>query len=159
MQPEEKFTIAEFVTRGARLSAFEDIKRRTLPKIPGLLAKLLYLAELRAEDGSYHHWGHARTHGETASQTALARVHSELYAQLLRTPIPELVTAGSEETFREWQGQVARLLELQSKVIPVDSNNWSTVHFNSIVLALRMLSAADMASTHRGASLRQPPAQ
>jgi hypothetical protein len=156
---DEKLTIAEFVTRGARLSAFEDLKTRTLPRIRGLLAKLLYVAELRADDGSYQHWGHARVHGETASQTALARIHVELYAQLLRTPIPDLVVGGSEESFRDWQRQVARLLEFKSKVVPVDSNHWSTLHFNSVVLALRMLSAADTGSTRPGASQLRPPGQ
>lgn len=159
MQPDKKLTIAEIVTKGVRLSAFEDIKTRTLPRIPGLLAKLLYVADLRGEDGSYHHWGHARVHGETASQAALARVHSELYAQLLRTPIPELVVAGSEESFREWQRHVTKLLEIQSKVVPVDSSNWSTLHFNSVVLALRMLSAVNMASTRPDASPPQLPVQ
>ena len=159
MHSDEKLTIAEFVTKGVRLSAFEDITSRTLPKIQGLLAKLLYVAELRSDDGSYQHWGHARMHGEAASQAALARVHAELYAQLLRTPIPDLVVGGSEEMFREWQRQVARLLELKSKVVPVNSNNWSTLHFNSVVLALRMLSAADMGSTRPAASRPQPPPQ
>ena len=159
MHSDERLTIAEFVTKGVRLSAFEDIQSRTLPRLQGLLAKLLYVAELRADDGSYQHWGHARIHGETASQAALARVHAELYAQLLRTPIPDLVVGGSEEIFRDWQRQVARLLELKSKVVPVDSNNWSTLHFNSVVLALRMLSAADTGSTRPAASLPQPPRQ
>lgn len=159
MHSDEKFTIAEFVTKGVRLSAFEDIKSRTLPRIHGLLAKLLYLAELRAEDGSYQHWGHARMHGEAASQAALAGVHADLYAQLLRTPIIDLVVGGSEESFREWQRQVARLLELKSKVVPVDSNNWSTLHFNSVVLALQMLSAADTGSSHPAASQLPPPAR
>ena len=157
MQSDEKLTIPEFVTKGARLSAFEDIKTRTLAKIQGLLPKLLYLAELRDEDGSYQHWGHARIHGESASQAALARAHAELYAQLLRTPIPDLVVGGSEETFREWRSQVARLLELKSKVVPCDSNNWSILHFNSVVLALRMLSAADTGSTRQAASQLPPP--
>ena len=142
-----------------RPSAFEDIKARTLPRIQGLLAKLLYLAELRDDDGTYRHWGHARTHGETASQAGLARVHAELYAQLLRTPIPDLVVGGSEQRFHEWQRQVARLLELKSKVVPIDSNRWSTLHFNSVVLALQMLSAADTGSTRRAASQPPPLAQ
>ena len=159
MHSDEKLTIAEFVTKGVQLSAFEDIKSRTLPKIHGLLAKLLYLAELRDDDGSYQHWGHARTHGETASHAALARVHADLYAQLLRTPIIDLVVGGSEESFRDWQRQVGRLLELKSKVVPLDSSNWSTLHFNSVVLALQMLSAADTGSTRPGASQLPLPAR
>ena len=159
MHSDEKLTIAEFVTKGVQLSAFEDIKSRTLPKIHGLLAKLLYLAELRDDDGSYQHWGHARTHGETASHAALARVHADLYAQLLRTPILDLVVGGSEESFREWRRQVARLLEVKSKVVPVESNNWSTLHFNSVVLALQMLSAAETGSTRPAASQLPPPAR
>jgi hypothetical protein len=159
VQSDEKLTIPEFVTKGARLSAFEDIKTRTLPRIQGLLPQLLYLADLRDDDGRYQHWGHARVHGETASQAALARVHAELYAQLLRTSIPDLVVGGSEESFREWQRQVERLLELKSKVVPVGSNSWSTLHFNSVVLALKMLSAGDTGSTRRVASQLPPPAQ
>ncbi len=156
---DEKLTIPEFVTKGARLSAFEDIKIRTLPKIPGLLAKLLYVAELRGDDGAYQHWGHARTHGEEASQTAFTRVHGELFAQLLRTPISELTTAGSEENSRQWHEQVTRLLELRSKVVPRDASRWSTLHFNSVVLALRMLSAANTESIRPAASQLQPLVQ
>ena len=159
MRSDEKLTIPEFVTRGARLSAFEDIKIRTLPKIPGLLPKLLYVAELRGNDGAYQHWGHARTHGEEASQAAFARVHGELFSELLRTPISELAAAGSEENLQQWQGQVTRLLELQSKVVPTDASRWSTLHFNSVVLALRMLSAADRESIRPGASQLQPLVQ
>ena len=159
MHLDEKLTIPEFVTERARLSAFEDIKTRTLSRIPGIVAKLLYLAELRDEDGSYHHWGHARVHGEVASKAALARIHAELYAELLRTPISDLAEEGSEETLRDWQRQVARLLEVRSKVVPVDSNNWSTLHFNSVVLALRMLSVGNKVSTRPAALQLQPPAQ
>jgi hypothetical protein len=159
MHSDKKLTIAEFVTKGVRLSAFEDIKARTLPSIPGVIGKVVYLAELREDDGSYHHWGHARAHGEAASQAALARVHSELYAQLLRTPISDLAVRGSEEAFPDWQRQIARLLELRSKAVPIDSDKWSTLHFNSVVLALRMLSSADKASNRPIASQLQPPAQ
>jgi hypothetical protein len=85
------FPIPEVVTRGARLSPFEDFQARTLSALAGLWTKLLYMAELRSEDGQYCHWGHSRVHGELLSQAALARAHSELYISLLRSPIKELV--------------------------------------------------------------------
>src|SRR5207302_3956093 len=131
--------------RSARLSAFEDFSTRSLFALSGLWTKLLYMAELRSEDGKHLHWGHSRAHGEFSSQTALAKVHSELYVELLRTSIPSLLAGMAVET-----DQPATLGERitvnQSKMIPEHLAGGSPHHFDSIVLIVRLLSADRQAS-------------
>lgn len=141
--------IPELVNGGARLSPFEDFQARTLSALSGLWTKLLYMTEVRSADGSYRHWGHSRVHGESASQVALARAHSELYIALLRTPIRELVeeikvTDGDSES-RELVGKITTR---NKQMIPDDLEGGSPRHFNSIVLAARLVYEMQQASSH-----------
>jgi hypothetical protein len=64
--------------------------KRTLNGLHGVWSKLNYRRELRDSDGRYKHWGLARTYSEEATNEMIADVHSELYLQILRTPLPEL---------------------------------------------------------------------
>ena len=126
---------AEIVTGGARLSPYEDFKLRTLPALEGLWSRLFYMAELRSPNGKYEHWGHTRIHGEQPSQESLARIHSELYVELLRTPLRELLPQNSIALAQiEKQISAAR-----DKLIPADGKGGCVRHFNSIVLAVRLL--------------------
>src|SRR5579864_4349474 len=90
---QETLPISEIVNGAGRLSAFEDFKRRTLSAIAGVWERFIYVAELRSQDGQYEHWGHRRVHGDVNSHSALARIHSELYLQVLRTPVRDMITA------------------------------------------------------------------
>lgn len=141
--------IPELVSGGARLSPFEDFQARTLSALSGLWTKLLYMTELRSGDGRYRHWGHGRVHGESASQVALARAHSELYIALLRTPIRELVeeikvTGGGSES-----RELVRKISAGNKlIIPDDLEGGSPRHFNSIALAARLVYETQQASSH-----------
>jgi len=144
--------ISELVTGGARLSPFEDFRARTLSSLSGLWTKLLYMAELRSDDGKYCHWGHSRVHGESRSQAALARAHSELYITMLRSPIRELV----EEI--ETRGDATDPTELARKIaasgdrmIPENREGGSPRHFNSIALAVRLIYENQRASNHSAA--------
>ena len=144
--------IAELVSRGARLSPFEDFQARTLSALSGLWTKLLYMTELRSADGSYRHWGHSRVHGESASQVALARAHSELYIALLRTPIRELVeeikVTGDGSESREL---VRKITTGNNRMIPDNLEGGSPRHFNSIALAARLVYETQQASSHSAA--------
>ena len=121
--------------------------------ITGLWAKLVYIAELRAEDGTYRHWGHSRVHGDERSQAALARMHSELYIELLRTSIRDLHT---KEDKGACIGAAERLHEMHEAAIPTNLEGGSPKHFNSLLLAVRLLNAAPV-STHPAASPPQLP--
>jgi len=148
-------TIPEIVTRSARLSPAEDFRTRTLSALSGIWTRLLYLAELRSEDGRYQHWGHNRTHGESRSQDALATIHSELYLEFLRRPISELTQEPGLPADLDASGAKIN----SERLIPKDLGGGSPRHFNSIVLALRFLNADRLPSMYSTASPLQPPVQ
>jgi hypothetical protein len=148
----------EIVTRGARLSPLEDFKRRTLSTISGLWPKLLYMAELRSADGKYEHWGHARAHGEEQSQSALAKAHSEVWLQVLRTSLKNLA-ADSESAELNTKAAISAIQANRLRMIPAELEGGSRRHFNSVVLAVRLLHADRQASMHSTASPPPPPVQ
>jgi hypothetical protein len=143
----ETLPISEVVTGTGRLSAFEDFTKRTLSAIAGLWAKLLYVTGLRLPDGKYEHWGHGRVHGEQNSQLALARIHSGLYLEVLRTPLRDLM--------QEWERSETATEELPLKaaklIVPSDLQGGSPRHFNSIALAFHLLNVDRAASTRSNA--------
>jgi hypothetical protein len=142
IQQRETLPISEIVTKTARLSPFEDFKKRTLAAIDGVWARLLYVTNLRAKNGRYEHWGHNRTHGELNSQAALAQAHSELYLQVLRMPLRDLMNDLGTE------GSAVSSKEVSELMIPANLEGGSPRHFNSVALAAELLGAARQASTH-----------
>jgi hypothetical protein len=54
------------------------------------LAQLEYLANSREADGKYCHWGLARMYGDETLQQSMSEVHSSVFVDVLRKPIPEL---------------------------------------------------------------------
>ena len=143
---------SEVISRGARLSPFEDFQARTLSALPGLWTKLLYMAGLRCAQGKYRHWGHSRVHGESPSQLALARAHSELYITLLRSSIRELIeeiemsSDGSDST------ELVQRIEVgEARMVPSNLEGGSPRHFSSIVLAVRFLYERQRASSRSAA--------
>lgn len=141
----------EIVTRQFRLSPSDDFKVRTLSALSGVWSKLLYMSELRLPDGKYDHWGHIRTHGEKQSQEALAEVHSEIYLELLRTPLGQLVRESSEEGRGDREDRIDRIRDNAPKMIPENLKGGSACHFNSIVLAASLLDADREAYRRQGA--------
>jgi hypothetical protein len=115
------------------VSAYEDLQQRTLGALPGLWSRVRYLAGLRGSEGSYRHWGLGRTFGEQASQRAFAAAHTDLFLQLLRTPLRDLL--GEYQDAEQTPGE---LLDW-SLYIPAQQGGGSAAHFNSIVSALQEL--------------------
>ena len=134
--------IPEIGTKMTLLSASEDLRYRTLDALRGPLERLAYLASLRDESGQYSHWGLARTFSEPAARSAIAEVHSQVWIEVLRTPIPELVRSmvGMEPTVRAEVLQ--QLGNYRDKILPADLGGGGVRHFNSILVALSCLSKA-----------------
>ena len=133
---------------GARLSPFEDFQVRTLSALSGLWMKLLYIAELRSADGTYSHWGHSRTHGESRSQAALARAHSDVYIALLRSPVRELVEEIENSGGIDQKKKFGNIIAKQDGMIPKNLEGGSPRHFSSIALAVRLVCENQRDSNH-----------
>ena len=128
------------------LSAYEDFVSRTLASLPGLLARLVYLGSLRDDAGDYRHWGMSKTFGQASASEALAQAHAEAWLEVLRTPIPALFaeTQDSEMGNEIWRGQPEQLA-------PLNVSGGTQRHFNSILLALSLLSPAAKEPNQRAA--------
>src|SRR5271163_487837 len=71
-------------------SAYDNLRQRTMEKIPGILEKLRYVAGLRSGRGNYEHWGFERQYGSAATQTAFAEVHKTQLQKVLQTRLSAL---------------------------------------------------------------------
>ena len=144
----KSLTTSEIVSKTVRLSPFENFKRRTLGAISGLWQRLLYLVELRSADGKYDHWGHNQVYGEVNSQAALARAHSEVYLEVLRTPLRSLTNeaeCGDDRACQQYP-------EFSKLMVPTDVQGGSPRHLSSVVLAVRLLrTEAQQVSTRSSA--------
>jgi hypothetical protein len=121
----------------------DDFVLRTLSNIPGILGKLDYVSELREND-RYLHWGLTRIYGEEATQRALEEVHCELFLQMLRTPLPQLVkdlACSAAGKLVEPRDFLESLVRKSKSLLPPEVGGGSVVHFNSIVAALLLLHA------------------
>jgi hypothetical protein len=121
-------------------SAYDDFCAHTLAALGGLGRRLAYVAELRAPDGRYRHWGMARTFGDDAAQRALAQVHTDLFLEILRMPLRRLA---AEDTLLG-EGSL-------SSYLPADLEGGAPEHFNSIVSALAALAEARRPTSTPGA--------
>ena len=134
---------SEILNFNPRLTAFEDFMLRTMDVLQGVWSKLNYIRELRAPDGSYEHWGLARIHGEETTHAMIADVHSELYLQLLRTPLPELLEQLhlSADDADCSAAQLARQLrESTGKITPQDLRGGAPEHLKAVLLIADLLS-------------------
>jgi hypothetical protein len=127
------------------LSAYEDFVSRTLASLPGSLARLVYVGSLRNRSGDYSHWGMSRTFGQGSTSEAIAQAHSETWLEVLRTPIPAL--------FAESQGceTGSQIWREQEQLAPPGVTGVTMRHFNSILLALSLLSQAEREPNRRAA--------
>lgn len=126
------------------LTAYEDFVARTLSTIPTLLGRLEYTTSLRTQ-ARYEHWGLARVHGEADAHQAISRAHTELWLEVLRTPLPSLYRdlLQSTKTPLEW---ARRWREHIPDFLPMETDGGATRHFSSVLLALSAMSAAKMAT-------------
>ena len=123
------------------LAIKDDFLQRTLAHVPGMLGKLEYVSELRAND-KYVHWGLVRIYGEEAMQRTLADVHLELLLRVLRTPLPQLVedvaqsAAGKQMQPREFLEALVRNAKV---LVPPDLGGGSVAHLNATLASLLAL--------------------
>lgn len=144
-------------------AAISDLKRRTLPRLPCDIARLIYLAATRDYNtGRYYHDGLARIFSEEIASRALQECHNEIFQDLARASIQELlrevelyVSSGCAETdqFIEfWEG-----IEPYRVAVPMTSDSVSAQLFNSnvkIVLAILRHRANNPRNGSQAASLR-----
>jgi len=68
----------------------EDFTVSTLAGIPGLFARLAYIASLRdLSSGRYEHAGLAAIYPQEALQQALELCHEQIFERILETPLAE----------------------------------------------------------------------
>jgi hypothetical protein len=73
-------------------AAYDDLLQRTLAKVPGDLARLIYLASTRDYNtGTYHHDGLANRFRADAACRALEMAHRQVFYRLSRHSLEELV--------------------------------------------------------------------
>jgi hypothetical protein len=124
-------------------SALQDVKETTLAAVTGLLGKLAYLASLRRGQEGYQHWGMSLVHGTESSDRAMKTAHTEVVAEVLRTPLA-LLENDLEDSSRDsgisardyaegLRGKIEDMLPGARKDSP------AAAHLNSVLLALSSL--------------------
>jgi hypothetical protein len=152
--------LAEKMLAVALKSALEDFETTTLGAIPGLLAKLHYIAALHDGHGSYAHWGMGRVHGEEAARRAIRTAHAAVLTQVLRTSLRVL-----DEDLRRSasSGQVAAmeflgsLKKLAPQALPNRAAPASEKHLRAVLHALSALLRSPERASHLDASPPPPP--
>jgi hypothetical protein len=133
--------IPEIGTDVTLLPIKDDFFERTLAHIPGVLGKLGYVAELRA-NGHYVHWGLERVYGEAGTQRTVAEVHRGLFLQVLRTPLRQLMedaTRSAAAQRSDVRHYLEAILRNPRALTPPNLGGGSLAHFNSVVAALLSL--------------------
>ena len=146
--------VSEIGTVMVLLSAYEDLVLRTFPSLPGLIGRLDYVAGLRGEAGEYEHWGLSQAHDLRAAQAAFARAHTELWLEVLRTPVTKLqqdLLATVSEKGQEPLDYVEQLVQRGKVLVPGNLGGGSVRHFNCVLLTLSSLSRGQPAATRRAA--------
>lgn len=141
---------SEIVNSSARLSPFEDFSQRSLQHLQGLWRRASYLAGLRSRDGGYEHWGLNRSYGKEAADQVLGEAHSEVYVQLLRRPISELMQdleISAADAGMSVDQLLAALSNDKKKMVPSALAGGAPGHFNSVVLIACALRSAQRAAT------------
>jgi len=109
-------------------SAYEDLWRRTLSRIPGDLNRLIYLASTRDyNSGRYHHAGLEAHFGFEAVHQALERAHREVFSKITHSSLKDVVSGleqyisncgeSPEDVMRSW-----RRLQPYRVAIPINSD-------------------------------------
>ena len=123
-------------------NASSDLKKSTLRSITGLLAKLVYLSELRKSDGKYRHWGLSRVYGEDNAEQAIKTAHCDTVTEILRTPLKQMVedaVTSSQESGMRPEAYAADLSARGTELLPESVPCHSARHFNAVLHALANL--------------------
>jgi hypothetical protein len=125
-------------------SAYQDFVERTLAGLAGSWQRLTYLGSLADGKGNYSHWGMTKTFGPLQASEALAQAHTDSWLGVLRAPLPLLM--GELQTMEPDQGGASLPGKLSpaeaGKLSPMNLGGGSKRHFNSVLLALSLLSRA-----------------
>ena len=135
------------------LSPEEDFRLRTLDAIRDALAKLAYIVGLRGGD-RYDHWGMIRAHGESAAQEAIARAHTQVFLEVLTTPLEQLMREAGQESAAETEGQDSALAILRRRIrdaVPADTDGATAAHLNFVLESLWLAERSRRASIRRAA--------
>lgn len=126
-----------------RLSPFEDFMRRSVSVLQGVWSRLNYIRELRDSDGRYEHWGLSRIYGNDAAEKMIADVHSELYLQLLRIPLSELLEQlelSAEDAGCSAVQLSEQLYRDRRRITPQELRGGAPEHMRSVLLIAELMS-------------------
>lgn len=127
-------------------AAIADLKKHTLPRLPGDIARLVYLAATRDYNtGRYYHEGLAHIYTQEFAARALQECHNDVFQDLVRSSIEDLLwqielyvnsgCAQTDEFIDFWEKA-----EPYRVAIPLASDPISAQLFNSNVkIALAIL--------------------
>jgi hypothetical protein len=126
--------------------AYEDLLRRSLSRISGDLARLIYLASTRDYNtGQYHHDGLAARFRVDIACNALELAHRQIFYRIAGYPLEELVRevelyVNASQQSREEILQVWQKLEPYRVALPVNVNAaLAQLFVSNIRLALAIL--------------------
>jgi hypothetical protein len=126
--------------------AYEDLLRRSLSRISGDLARLIYLASTRDYNtGQYHHDGLAERFRVDIACNALELAHRQIFYRIAGYPLEELVRevelyVNASQQSREEILQVWQKLEPYRVALPVNVNAaLAQLFVSNIRLALAIL--------------------
>jgi hypothetical protein len=155
MQAELKFENLEAARR--------DLEHRTLAKINGDFARLIYLASMRDYNtGDYYHEGLARQFTADLARRALASCHQDVFRRLVLCSVQELVEQ-LEIYVRANVTDVSDFLRLWEKIqpykvaVPLDCNPLAARSFAlNVRVALAILQGRHLRA-HPGPQSASPP--
>ena len=123
-------------------SAYDDLRQRTIAKIPGIWGKLQYLAGLRSAKGGYVHWGLERVHGPAAAQDAFKEVHKTLVKTILQTRLSALredLEQSSQAEAISPTSYASKLTGNLDQLLPSGSPRETEMHLSSVLESLPLL--------------------
>jgi hypothetical protein len=127
-------------------AAYDDLLRRSLSKISGDLARVIYLASTRDYNtGTYHHDGLAARFRSDVAATALEAAHREIFYKIAACSLEQLVGEleiylNSSRQAREDVLHIWQKLEPYRLALPMDTNAAvARLFISNVRLALAIL--------------------
>jgi hypothetical protein len=138
---------------------YDDLLQRSLSKIPGDLARLIYLASMRDYNtGTYHHDGLAARYQADIAGKALEAAHRTIFHKIAACSLEQMVEEvavymNSSRQSREEVLNVWQKLEPYRIALPVDINPAvARMFISNVRLALAILRHQERIPAHRRAS-------